>query len=354
MTDRIDAFSGIALVIAWFALLVTSLSGEAGQALAEGAPSPLMLFGMAGILFYLVAQSTRYTRFVWSHLTFGAVITVIALFGLASPVMALAEAFWRSVFIVVLFSSLGVLRVAAQTSPMVREAGAMLVRQRGHFLDGVDRPQGVGHMIDGHQLGTLAEQRLVGRHIQRAPLVNGNHLDGESPLRRQQLPGHDVGVMLQHRDQYLIARMQLGAPPALRHQVYGLGGPPGKDDLTGIFRIEKRLGTLAGAFERGGRFICQRVQATVNVGVVARVIIAEHINHRLWRLAGGRVIQIDQRLAMNLTLQHRKLPAQAKHIQLISNCEFFYQFHVIDLYKLQSKSLCRKAAKQKSSKEIKN
>ena len=129
MTDRIDALSGIALVIAWFALLVTSLSGEAARALADGAPSPLMLVGMAGILFYLVAQSRRYTRFVWSHLAFGAVVTGMALFVLASPVIALAEAFWRSVFIVVLFSSLGVLRVAAQTSPMVHEAGAMLVRQ---------------------------------------------------------------------------------------------------------------------------------------------------------------------------------------------------------------------------------
>ncbi len=129
MTHRIDAFSGIALVIAWFALLATSLSGEAVQALAEGAPSPLMLVGMAGILFYLVAQSTRYTRFVWSHLAFGVMVTALAVFILPSPITALAEAFWRSVFIMVLFSALGVLRVAAQTSPMIHETGAMLVRQ---------------------------------------------------------------------------------------------------------------------------------------------------------------------------------------------------------------------------------
>ncbi|MCC5976654.1 MAG: hypothetical protein JJU21_01205 [Salinarimonas sp.] len=129
MTERIDAASGLALVIAWFALLVTTLSGEATQALAAGAPSPLMLIGMAAALFYLVAQATRYSRFVWSHLTFGAVVTIIAVFVLASPLVAVAEAFWRSVFIMVLFSALGVLRVAAQTSPMVHETGAMLVRQ---------------------------------------------------------------------------------------------------------------------------------------------------------------------------------------------------------------------------------
>jgi hypothetical protein len=129
MTNRIDAFSGLALVIAWFALLASTLSGEAERALAEGMPSPLMLVGMAAALFYLATQVTRFTRFVWGHLAFGGVVTIIALFVLSSPLVALAEAFWRSVFIMVLFFALGVLRVAAQTSPMVHETGAMLVRQ---------------------------------------------------------------------------------------------------------------------------------------------------------------------------------------------------------------------------------
>ena len=128
MTDRIDALSGIALVIAWFALLVTSLSGEAGQALAEGAPSPLMLFGMAGdpVLSGCAEHTLHALRLEPSDIWCGHYGDL--------PCSGWLRRSWRwrrhsgvAFSSSCCFSSLGVLRVAGQTSPMVRRGRAMLV-----------------------------------------------------------------------------------------------------------------------------------------------------------------------------------------------------------------------------------
>ncbi len=81
----------------------------------------------------------------------------------------------------------------------------MLVGQARHVSHRIDRPQRVGNMVHRHQPGTLADQVAIGSLIQHAALVYRNHLDGEPQLAGQQLPGHDVGVMLQARYQHLVA-----------------------------------------------------------------------------------------------------------------------------------------------------
>lgn len=119
MIGPLSPASGIALVIAWCALMLAAIGGVE-------AVKPI---GMLAVAFYLIVQAPQLMRFAWGHLTFGALVTLTALLVLDQPGQVLADGFWRSVFIVVLFASLGTLRVAAQTSAMVLETGAMLVRQ---------------------------------------------------------------------------------------------------------------------------------------------------------------------------------------------------------------------------------
>ena len=109
----------MALVIAWCALMLAAIGGV----------EVVKPIGMLAVAFYLIVQAPQLVRFAWGHLTFGALVTLTALFVLEHPGQILADGFWRSVFIVVLFASLGIMRVAAQTSAMVLETGAMLVRQ---------------------------------------------------------------------------------------------------------------------------------------------------------------------------------------------------------------------------------
>jgi len=119
MIGPLSPASGMALVIAWCALMLAAIGGV----------EVVKPIGMLAVAFYLIVQAPQLVRFAWGHLTFGALVTLTALFVLEHPGQILADGFWRSVFIVVLFASLGIMRVAAQTSAMVLETGAMLVRQ---------------------------------------------------------------------------------------------------------------------------------------------------------------------------------------------------------------------------------
>ena len=49
----------------------------------------------------------------------------------------------------------------------------------------------------------------------------------------------------------------------------------------------------------------------VHVGVVAAVVVSQGFKHLTRLLAGGRVIEIDQRTAMDLLIEHREIPAGA-------------------------------------------
>ena len=53
---------------------------------------------------------------------------------------------------------------------------------------------------------------------------------------RHQLPGHDVAVMLERREQDAVAGLQIVAAPALRDQVDPLGRAADEDDLLGAAR----------------------------------------------------------------------------------------------------------------------
>ena len=60
------------------------------------------------------------------------------------------------------------------------------------------------------------------------------------------LPGHQVGVMLSHRDDDFIALMQKVHAVAVGHQVQRLGGVLGEDDLVilGVKELGYRCGGL--------------------------------------------------------------------------------------------------------------
>ena len=87
--------------------------------------------------------------------------------------------------------------------------------------------------------GALGDQfgRGFDHDRSRAELVVGG--DGDPPqldaaLGRQDLPRHDVGVVLHVREHDRIALAQVGACPRVRHQVDRLGRVAHVDDLVGV------------------------------------------------------------------------------------------------------------------------
>ena len=59
----------------------------------------------------------------------------------------------------------------------------------------------------------------------------------------------------------------------------------------------------------------QRVYAAVNVGVVALVVIAEGVEDGLRLVRGGGVVEVDQRVPVDLLVQRREVGPHARHVE---------------------------------------
>ena len=181
-------------------------------------------------------------------------------------------------------------------------------RHRGH------RAQAVGHLGQRHDAGALAEQLVEGVGVDAAVLAQRRHLKRGAGALAHLLPGHDIGVVLQRGDQNLVAGLQPFAAQALRHQVDAFGGALGEDHfLAG--GVDERRQVRAGRLEAGRGVVAEIVRRPVHVAVHGAVVLTHRVDHHLRFLGGGGVIQVHQRLAVDLLVQHRELRAQGVHVQ---------------------------------------
>ena len=97
-----------------------------------------------------------------------------------------------------------------------------------HRHDGAER---VRNLRDRDQLGAVVEQLSVFIQQDLAAVVHRDHAELRALLGGELLPRHDVGVVLEVREDDLVARAEVGATPALRHEVDRLGRAAHEDDL---------------------------------------------------------------------------------------------------------------------------
>ena len=116
----------------------------------------------------------------------------------------------------------------------------------GDAPDRVDRAEHVGDVGDGHQLGPRPDEAFELVEQQLAGVVDGRDPETGAPLLADHLPGDDVGVVLHRRDEHLVARAEMGPAVGLGHQVDGLGGAAGEDDLLGVGGVEEAPGPWLG------------------------------------------------------------------------------------------------------------
>ena len=137
--------------------------------------------------------------------------------------------------------------------------------------------------------------------------VHRRHHQRGAGLLAHHLPGHDVGVVLQMRDQNFIARPQDRPGKALRHQVDRLGGAAHENDFVARARVDEALQAITRTLVHRRGFLAQGVNAAMNVGVVMPLVIVHRVDHALRALGGGAIVQISQRLAMDQAGQDREL-----------------------------------------------
>ena len=184
---------------------------------------------------------------------------------------------------------------------------------RAHVVDGSCRVAGIPHR---HQLRLRRNLPPHILHIQRPALhVHIRPPDARPPLLRRQRPRHHVRVMIQARNQHLVAWPQLSRQgPAdmeceARHVV-------AKDDLVRLAAQQ--------ISDRSMRPLDHRVRApaglklAVRIRIAARQIVNHRLNHALVRLRAAGVVKKHGRTAVKLLTQRRELPPDLFYIEHVS------------------------------------
>jgi len=126
----------------------------------------------------------------------------------------------------------------------------------------------------------------------------------------EQLPGHQVAVMLQFGEQDNVAGVQVFRAPGGGDEVDAFGGAAGEDDFIGLAGMEESGGARAGGLEGVGGAVAQFVDAAMHIGIVVLVIMGQRRDDGARLLRGGSVVQVHQRFAVNLLVQDGKILAQ--------------------------------------------
>ena len=164
-------------------------------------------------------------------------------------------------------------------------------------------------VADGRKRGkALIEQQL-------ARIVHRDHADGGAAVFRQHLPGDDVGVVFHGAEQDLVALMHIGAAEGLGHEVDGLRGAPGPDDLLGGGGIEERPHLFPGLFKTVRGFLTQGGHAAMHIGVLQALVVVHTVDHRLGHLPADGAVQVNHGLAVERGCQQRKVLADRGDIE---------------------------------------
>src|SRR5690606_22857640 len=189
-------------------------------------------------------------------------------------------------------------------------------RARNVLFHRYDRAERIRHVCEGKQLRVCVEQTLEGVELNFAPSIDRDHSEPRAGLLADELPWHDVRVVLQRGDQNLVARLESRSRVALRNEIDRFGRAANEDDFLSVASVEEVAHDIASAFVGIGRPLTQCVYAAMHVRVIALVVGAHGVDHRLRSLARGGVIQINERLPVHLLTQDREVAANARNVDL--------------------------------------
>ena len=196
---------------------------------------------------------------------------------------------------------------------------ALLVGGVSDLADGIDRAEDVGLLRDRDQLGAAGEKGVQVPKIQCALIGEFDAFDDGAGLFADLIPRHGVAVVFHPRQEDLVAFLEIGACPGVGDKIDGFGGAAGEDDAVGRGRVDEFGELLAGAFVLARGALGEGVDAAMDVRVVALVIIVQRLDDDARLLRGGGVVEINQRLAVDLLPQDRKVVTDFFQFNRIEN-----------------------------------
>ena len=188
---------------------------------------------------------------------------------------------------------------------------AARARKRHDLLDRIDGAERVRHVRHADEPCALVEQLFVFVDQQFAGIVDRHDADPCSLLVGQHLPRHDVRMVLERGQDDFVAGVDELAPVTVHRQVDRFGGAAGEDHLALLARVDEARERAPRLFVFGGGDLRQGMHCAVYVRVLGRLVAHQAVDHLLRHLAGGRIVQIDQRLAARPEFEDRKIGADA-------------------------------------------
>ena len=183
----------------------------------------------------------------------------------------------------------------------------------------------VRHVGDRDHSGARGEQLLEFVDEEIALVVDRRPLDHRALALAQEMPRHDVGMVLHDREHDLVAGLDALAAERVGDQIDRLGGVSGEDDLFLALGIEKGAHLLARALVGIGRGVGEVMQAAMHVGIFGGIGVLEALEHCLRLLRRGGVVEIDERLAIDLHREDREIRADASYVVgAVGHCRMHY------------------------------
>ena len=186
-------------------------------------------------------------------------------------------------------------RLMRQALTSIEEHFRALLPGQGHHLrNGIAAAEGVADVHQCNQPGALVELGAQILQIQAAGFSETHMAQHTTGALRQQLPGHQVAVVLHHGEEHFIALAEIGISPGASHKVDRLTGIAREDDLAGAGGGNETRCGRARRLKRFGRPGAELMGAAVHIGVISAVVMLKRFEHHPGFLAGGGVIEIDQ------------------------------------------------------------
>jgi len=91
--------------------------------------------------------------------------------------------------------------------------------------------------------------------------------------------------------------------------------PRRKYDFAALRRADEATNFLAGLLMGGSRAFAQLVDAAVDVGAFLDVALADAVENHVGLLCGGGIVEIHERVSVDLLRQGGKVPAYALDIE---------------------------------------
>ena len=205
--------------------------------------------------------------------------------------------------------------VADRLAAVEHDPGAGVVGHADHLGGGRDDAERVGHLCESHQLHRTVEQAAIGLHVDLAVVEDGNRLDHEPSLGCQQVPRHDVRVVLESRDQDPVAFLEVRPAPGLRYQVDALGAAAHEDHFPVFRGIDEAADRIPCLLEPLGRGLGEPVHAAMDICVLLLVEAAFGVDHLARLLGAGGAVEIDQRAPAHLAREYGKVGAHQRGVE---------------------------------------